>query len=92
MKSFFLCLAILALTIPSNDIHYYKQAVQLILSSKEFKEYKVSEKDCHISSEVIAFSNFEGFYREELKSNAVLDINAPEVVEIKSDLLKLNIR
>lgn len=74
------------------EIVNYKKALLLVLSSNEFKEYGLSDKNYQVSSEIIRFSNFDRFFKDELNKNITDDLVISEVFESKKQLLKLNIR
>ena len=74
------------------EIVNYKKALSLVLSSNEFKEYGLSDKNYQVSSQIIRFSNFDSFFKDELNINTTDDIVISEVIESKKQLLKLNKR
>lgn len=74
------------------EIVNYKKALSLVLSYNEFKEYGLSDKNYQVSSEIIRFSNFDSFFKDELNKNIIDDIVINEVIESKKQLVKLNRR
>ncbi|GIQ61432.1 hypothetical protein Flavo103_45670 [Flavobacterium collinsii] len=75
-----------------NEIDNYKNAISLILHSTEYKKYGSSNKNYNVSSEVVSFSNFSRFFKEELSKDVVNEIVVNEIVKQDLDLLKLNVR
>lgn len=75
-----------------DEIINYKNALPSILNSNDFKEYGFGDKNYYISSEIISFSNFDRFFKEELNKNTVDEAIVNEVVRSEKELLKLNAR
>jgi hypothetical protein len=96
MKSLFICFIVTFFSTYINnkneDVFYYKQATQLILKSSEVKKYKLKVKNYHISSEIISFSNFNSFFKDELKSDYFYEQSTEKLVKLDSTLLSLNIK
>lgn len=75
----------------NSEIDNYKNALSLILHTNEYKKYDLNEKDYKVSSEVLMFSNFSRYFKEELKENFVGEIVVNEIAKQNQDLLKLNV-
>ena len=76
----------------NNEIDYYKNALLFILHSNENKKYSKSDKDYNVSSEIVTFSNFSRFFKEELNKKTVDDIVVNEIIKREPRLLMLNVR
>ena len=76
-------------------LHYfekssYHQALESVVDSREFKENKWRRKNCFVSSEVVSFSSFSPFFKEELGNNFEYKIDTVEIVKRQEELLELN--
>jgi hypothetical protein len=96
MKLTFYCVIVLLTNTFVNhqddEIFNYKKGLSLVLHSNDYKKYGLSDKNYQVSSEIIAFSNFDRFFKDELNKNIPVEIVENEVVKLRKELLNLNLR
>lgn len=92
MKMILLFVVLLNIKSMNDELVYYKEAVPLILSSNEFIEYKTSNNNYNVSSQILFYSNFDLFFQDELKRESDTVFNISEVFKNENELLKLNER
>lgn len=90
MKLSFFATIVAAIVLHYFEKSTYHQALELVINSIEFKENKWRKKNCLVSSEIVSFSNFTPFFREELGNNFEYKIDTVEIVKIQDELLELN--
>jgi len=73
-----------------NEIVNYKNALSLILHSNEFKKYGLDDRNYNVSSEIVSFSNFDRFFKDELNKKTLDELIVNEVINSNIELVKLN--
>lgn len=90
-----LCYLILPFTVTAQ-IEQYKDALEIIVNSDEYKTYANNPKKYHISDELIVFSKMGKMFKKQLANNSVelsdydIVINDKKENSIDKSLLGLN--